>query len=305
MVLEVVVPVLGVDVRGGIDDGVERLHGASLADARARRTDRREPATHPVGAGSVGAMRRIWPDPAPVDDVAALVASPVRPAPLERPWVLVNMIASLDGAIAVDGRSGGLGRPVDRAMLGALRGVADVVLAGAGTVRTEGYGPPRPSPATRAARRARGQVEAPRLAVVSRSLALDPDAALFREAEAPPYVVTCAAAPAERRRALEAVAEVLVAGQASVDLAAALRALRHRGAELVCCEGGPALNGDLLAADLVDEWNLTISPLLVGGGPAGRAADGPTALAEPLEAELAWVLEGDGLLFGRWLRRRG
>src|SRR5690606_8993630 len=121
-----------------------------------------------------------------------------------------------------------------------------------------GYGPPRPSDAVRAARRTRGQADAPRLAVVSRSLVLDPDAPLFRDAEAPPYVLTCEAAPTERRRRLEGVAEVVVVGDASVDLAAALAVLREAGTEVVCCEGGPRLNGDLVTADLVDEWDLTI-----------------------------------------------
>src|SRR5690606_38893503 len=185
----------------------------------------------------------------------------------------------------------------------ALRAVADVILAGAGTVRTEGYGPPRPSAATRAARRARGQAEVPRVAVVSRSLELDPQADLFAAAAAPPYVLTCGAAPPERRRALEAVAEVVVAGEEDVDLAAALGALRHAGVGTVCCEGGPTLNGHLLAADLVDEWDLTISPLLVGGGEAGRAVAGP-GLPAPHLTELSWVLSGDGLLLGRWLRAR-
>lgn len=248
-------------------------------------------------------MRRIWPDPAPVDDVAGLVAAAPRSAPPGRPWVLVNMISSLDGAIALEGRSGGLGRPADKAVFSALRAVADVVLAGAGTVRAEGYGPPRPTAATRAARRARGQAEAPRVAVVSRSLELDPGEALFAEAEQPPLVITCAAGPAHRRRALEAAAEVIVAGDSEVDLPSALGQLADRQVGTICCEGGPHLNGALLAEDLIDEWNLTISPLLVGGGDAGRAASGPSRPA-PLDAELAWLLEGDGLLLGRWLRVR-
>ncbi|MGV3759355.1 MAG: dihydrofolate reductase family protein, partial [Actinomycetota bacterium] len=220
-------------------------------------------------------MQRLWPDPAPVEDVAALVAAAPRPAPPDRPWILVNMIASLDGAITVEDRSAGLGRPADKAVFSALRAVADVVLAGAGTVRIEGYGPPRPTSATRAARRARGQAEAPRLAVVSRSLELDPGAALFAAAEAPPFVLTCDAAPRDRRAALAAVAEVVVAGDEAVDLPAALTELRQQGVATVCAEGGPTLNGHLLAADLVDEWDLTISPLLVGGGAGGRAANGP------------------------------
>jgi len=247
-------------------------------------------------------MRRLWPDPSEIDDVAAYVAADPRPAPAGRPWLLVNMIASLDGAITVDGRSGGLGRPADKAMFSALRGAADVVLAGAGTVRTEGYGPPRPGPAIRAARRDRGQAEVPRLAVVSRSLALDPAASLFTEATDAPFVLTCQASPASAREALAEVAEVVVAGTDQVDLALALAELHHRGVRTICCEGGPSLNGDLLAADLVDEWALTLSPLLVGGA-AGRAITGAAPPA-PVPMRLDWLVEGDGLLLTRWLRDR-
>lgn len=247
-------------------------------------------------------MRRLWPDPVAIDDVAAFVAADARPAPAGRPWLLVNMIVSLDGAVTVEDRSAGLGRPADKAMFSALRAVGDVVLAGAGTVRTEGYGPPRPSTATRAARSARGQAEAPRLAIASRSLDLDLTRPLFTDAEAPPFVLTCETAPAERRDALAEVAEVLVIGHDSVDLTAALAALGERGVRTVTCEGGPQLNADLVVADLVDEWALTISPLLVGGD-AGRASIGGSP-PEPRPLELDWVVEGDGLLLTRWLRAR-
>ena len=244
-------------------------------------------------------MQRLWPDPGPVDDVDALVAAEVRPARPDRPWLLVNMVASLDGAIAVDGRSGSLGGPADKAMFAALRGIADVILVGAGTVRAEGYGPPRPSEAVRAARRARGQAEVPRLAVVSRSLDLDPTAPCFAEANAPPCVVTCGAAPADRRSDLAAVATVVAVGDVEVDLAAALARLAADGAGVVLCEGGPSLNGDLAAAGLIDEWDLTVSPLLVGGTSA-RAVHGP-ALPDPSRFALDRLLEADGLLLGRWI----
>lgn len=246
-------------------------------------------------------MRRLWPDPATIDDVPAMVAADARPTPAGRPWLLVNMIASLDGAITVDGRSGGLGRPADKAMFSALRGVGDVVMAGAGTVRTEGYGPARPSSAIRAARLERGQREIPRLAVVTRSLDLDPATALFTEAAERPFVITCESSPRDRRRALAEVAELVVAGEAAVDLPAALAALAEHGVATICCEGGPQLNGDLLADDLIDEWALTLSPLLVGGG-ADRAITGAPADARPLH--LDWLCEGDGLLLTRWLRDR-
>ena len=160
---------------------------------------RLQPAT-----GRFAAMRRLWPDPGEVDDVGALVAAEARPAPPDRPWLLVNMVASLDGAITIDERSGGLGGPADKAMFFALRHVADVVLVGAGTARAEGYGPPSASDEVRAARRARGPGARCRAwRVVTRSLDLDPDArAVHATRTTAPIVITHEAAPADRRAAL-------------------------------------------------------------------------------------------------------
>jgi riboflavin biosynthesis pyrimidine reductase len=252
--------------------------------------------------GSVRAMRRLWPDPLDDVDVDELIAAEARPVPAGRPWLLVNMISSLDGAITVEGRSGALGRPADGAVFSALRAVADIVLAGAGTVRAEGYGPARPTDAQRAARLARGQAEVPTVAVITRSLDLDLDGRLFRSEGPRPIVITCASAPADRRAATEAVAEVVVVGDATVDLPGALAALGERGAAVVTCEGGPRLNGDLIVDDLIDEWAQTFAPLLVGDDSV-RGAVGPTPPA-PRECVLDRLLEGDGLLLSRWLRLR-
>ena len=248
-------------------------------------------------------MRRLWPDPLDDIEVDALIAAEARPTPTGRPWLLVNMIGSLDGAITVDGRSGQLGRPADRAVFSALRAVADVVLAGAGTVRAERYGPARPTPQQRADRRARGQAEVPPIAVVTRSLELDLTASLFTSDAGPrPIVLTCGAAPAERRAAVAEVAEVVIVGETTVDLPGACAALAERGAGVVTCEGGPRLNGDLVADDLIDEWSLTLAPVLTGSD-AARATVGPTP-PEPRELVLDRLLEGDGLLLARWLRLR-
>lgn len=247
-------------------------------------------------------MRRIWPDPGDIEDVAALVAAEGRSAPPGRPWLLVNMIASIDGAITIDGRSGQLGAPADKAMFSALRGVADVVLAGAGTVRAEGYGPARVGASTRAARRRRGQAEVPRIAVATRRLDLDLHAPLFTEAEVRPLLLVCEQTPGHRRQAAAEVADVIVAGDDTVDLPRALAKLHERDVAVVTCEGGAHLNGDLLLADLIDEWALTLSPLLVGGdadrGIVGGLPPSPRAM------HLDRLLEGDGLLLTRWLRDR-
>ena len=184
-------------------------------------------------------MRRLWPEPREVDDVAALVAAEARPQHDERPWLLVNMVASLDGGVTVDGRSGGLAGKADKELFGALRQIADVVLVGAGTARAEDYGPPKASDEVRAVRRARGQREVPRLAVVSRRLELDPAAKLFTDPSNRPHVITHAAAPEDRREALTEVAEIVTFGDDDVDLVAAMAFLRAEGASVVTCEGGP------------------------------------------------------------------
>ena len=224
------------------------------------------------------------------------------------------MIASVDGA-ATDptGRSGGLGGPADLRVFSAIRAVADIVLAGAGTVRTERYGPARLLPALEDARRARGQSPRPRIAVVTRSLALDLELPLFREAtdEYRPIVITTTAGldrvrstgGATATQDLAMVAEIVVAGDESVDWYTALRALRSTArAGVVLVEGGPNANAQLVAADLVDELCLTVSPQLVGADAhrivRGVGADVPRRMA------LDRVLREDDYLFLRYLRVR-
>jgi riboflavin biosynthesis pyrimidine reductase len=230
-------------------------------------------------------VRQLLPEPTDDVDVLALVAGEPRPPRDDRPWVLVNMISTADGAIAVNGVSGPLGGPADKKVFAALRAAADVVLVAAGTARAEDYGPARSRP---------DGSPGPRIAVVTRSGDLDPSARLFSGGS--PIVITCAACPADRRATLEAVAEVVVVGDADVDLGAAVRALP---AGVVLCEGGPTLNGHLLAAGLVDEWRLTVSPQLAGGT-SKRAAVGPDTA--PAAMVLDRLLEEDGLLFLRYVR---
>jgi len=246
-------------------------------------------------------MRQLVPEPGDVDPVAAYLAAP-RPAPAGRPWVVVGMVSSLDGATAVDGRSGALGGDADRQVFRAVRAIADVVLVAAGTVRAEGYGPVRLADQVVAARTVAGRPAAPpRLAVVSASLDVD----LTRAAEAPvqPLVLTTIDADAGRRAALEALAEVRTHGEGQVDLRAALAGLCADGAGVVVCEGGPSLNAALVAADLVDEWCLTLAPTIAGGD-SRRVVHGAPGLEHLQDLELVSLLEQDGVLLGRWIRRR-
>jgi riboflavin biosynthesis pyrimidine reductase len=97
---------------------------------------------------------------------------------------------------------------------------------------------------------------------------------------------------------------VLRAGRAEVDLELALSSLGSivGGVRYVQVEGGPTLNGALLAADLIDELDLTWSPRLVGSG-----SPRVTAGAAAVDARFGLVhllADEEHFVFGRWLRDR-
>lgn len=212
------------------------------------------------------------------------------------------MVAGLDGTAAVGGRVGELSTPPDQELFRRMRQVADVVLIGAETARREGYGPVRLSERAQAERRALGKPANPPIAVVSRSMEIDPASSLFADAgeDAPTVVVTCAGADAGRRAAVEGFAQVIVAGGESVDPAEAMRALADRGYDVVLCEGGPTWLGELVAADCLDELLLSISPMM-GGDPL------PVSVAPPgtgiARFELKGLMAEDDTLFLRYEAR--
>src|ERR1700744_1361661 len=209
------------------------------------------------------------------------------------------MVASGDGAAAVDGRSGGLSGPADRAIFHVLRSQADVVVAGSGTVKDEHY---RPAPKSAMGPDLRGGGTAtPPIAVITGTLDLDLSASLFTDAppDARTIVITTEKAPEDRRQAAAEVADVIVAGTAQVGLGGALDALAERGLRRVLCEGGPHLLAQFAAAGRLDELCVTISPLLAAGD-SGRILAGP-ALPDGLSLTLGHVLEDQGFLLCRYL----
>jgi riboflavin biosynthesis pyrimidine reductase len=198
-----------------------------------------------------------------------------RDRPASRPWVGLCMVASLDGSTVVDGRSGALSSAADTEVLHTLRDLADMILVGAGTVRAEGYGPPK----------RHGQ----RVGVVTRTGRVDVTTPLFTSGAG--FLILPDDAP-------EVDAPAVRAGHTTVDLCAALEQL---DAQFVQAEGGAHLNAALAEVDLIDELNLTISPVLSGG-------DGPRLMngAMPIvrRMRLAHLLEDDHFLFTRYIRVR-
>jgi len=222
----------------------------------------------------------------------------------DHPWVRANMVASIDGATQVTGRSSSMGGPADRALFGVLRSLADVILVGAGTARAEHYGPAGRAALVPALRT--GRPATPPIAVLTAGLDLDPGSALLTQAppDARTIVITSADAPADRRAAIGRQAELITVepGQLSADRAIA--ELGRRGYARILTEGGPSLLGQLAAAGRLDDLCLTISPVLVGGDSQRILSGGPAAglPGAPVPYPLAHVLTQDGFLFCRYQR---
>lgn len=246
-------------------------------------------------------MDQIFPSTVENVDSVEIYAADNRPSPNDRPWVMANMISSIDGAIEIDGLSGGLGGPGDKAVFSAIRGVADVIIAGAGTVIAENYRRPQTSERIQQLRVERGQSALPRIAIVSNSWRIDPEHQVF-DPEARPFAIAPRNAPAEKMAAIEPVADIIRAGDDRVDLREALTALHALGARTVLVEGGPTLNAAFAAEDLLDEFCLSFSPTLAGGtgGRVVGASDKTTAHSMVLDR----ALHQDSFVFYRYLRNR-
>lgn len=215
----------------------------------------------------------------------------------DRPRTVANFVASLDGRATVEGRSGGLGDDGDKALFGALRGAADAILVGTGTLRAERYGRLLSDPGARARRRAAGLASEPLACILSRSGRLPLAIPLFAEPEARVLVFSSQDIDLA---GVAAQAELVRLPPAELSFAAALAHLRtQRDVKLLLCEGGPTVFATLLRERVVDELFLTLAPKLLGGGDGAAITTGP-ALERLAEVALAGALERAGTLFLRY-----
>ena len=222
-------------------------------------------------------FRRLLPTPAEgltATDVAAEIKAPPTPAPAERPFVFLNMIATADGRATVEGRTAPIANRADYDLFHALRARTDAVMVGAETIRVEGYGPME------------------QLAVVvSRAVELPTETGLLAAPENRVVIVT----PSPDAELPPCAASVTYLREP--DLATALRRLRdEHGVNSIDCEGGPGLNGSLIPAGLVDELHLVIAAKLAGGPDPLTVYSGPA----PAELSLLSLHESGGYLFLRY-----
>lgn len=230
------------------------------------------------------------------DQLVSLYAWP------DRPWLRANMVIALDGsARGGDGRSGSISSPADRSILKLLRATCDALVVGAGTVRTENYGPPRVAAQFAEHRRSLGLADLPVTVIVSNTLSVPTDAPVFSRGRGTTVVLTSEASERAQREALSEVSEVVVFEGTSVRPDAALEWLHARGYRRILTEGGPSLLGEWLP--YLDEMCLSISPLMVGAThPPLPAPDllGGSGLSVPLGLHLQHLLMADDMLIGAW-----
>jgi riboflavin biosynthesis pyrimidine reductase len=229
-------------------------------------------------------------------------------APSRRPFLMLNMVSTADGRATIAGRSGPIGGRADRELFHGLRSAVDAVMVGAGTLRAERYGRIIPQEPRRRLRVERGLSDEPLACVVSARLELPVDIPLLAEPAA--HVAILTASEASLPKSAARVDYVRAQHDGELDMRAALEELRERfSVRTLLCEGGPHLGSQLLAAGLVDELFLSLSPQLAGGA---KLAGGEETMGEglrilagrelepPARLELLAVLESDSEVFLRY-----
>ncbi|MBV9606195.1 MAG: dihydrofolate reductase family protein [Solirubrobacterales bacterium] len=255
----------------------------------------------PPSPDPVPPLRRLFPesDRLSVHDLLADLELESR-APVDRPYTLVNFVASADGHAAFRGRSRWLSDDADRDLFHGLREHVDAVMAGTGTLRAERYGRIVRDPERRRRRASSGLTPEPLAVIISRSGDVPSDIPLFSDPGSRVVVFTSAAFDTSN---LAAEVNVVRLDRGELTLTTMMRRLRSdHDVRSLLCEGGPTLFGALLQENLVDELFLSLAPKLTGGGTAPAITAGPE-LAELRTMSLVWALELDGALYLRYALR--
>ena len=223
-------------------------------------------------------MRQLLPTTSDTLNLLEIYGTPRSRHSSGRPSIGLCMVISIDGSTVVEGKSTLLSNPADRDVLIALRSAAETIVVGAGTIREEMYEVP--------------SKKGLRVGVVTRTGKMNLNTNLFKSG------VGFLIMPEDAKQPdTEFDLEIVRAGKGNVDLQLAMSQLPGSFVQL---EGGALLNASMFAANLVDEINLTISPMVTGAD-SPRLANG----APPLHSdyEVAHILEDNGFMFIRYLRK--
>jgi len=191
----------------------------------------------------------------------------------DRPWVVLKLAVSADGAIAdASRRPRWITSAASRVEVHRLRAGVDAIAVGVGTVLTDDPSlTVREAPAPRIA---------PRRIVFDSTLRTPLDSVLVRTAREIPTILIAREPDAARRRALEAAGVSILVASAPGE---ALEALGRREIRSLLVEGGAKLAGSLLGDGLVDRLIIFQSPIELGSGSLGAFANAPAGFGRSLE----------------------
>ncbi len=210
-----------------------------------------------------------------------------------RPYVFVNVAASLDGKISDESRRQlRISCDEDMKIVDELRASADAVMVGIGTVLADDPRLTVKSQELRKRRVSEGKDENP-VRVVVDSRCRVPLKARVLNGEARTIIAVSEQADGERVERVAEYAEVIVSGKDRVDLKTLLMELKKREINRVMVEGGGTLISSLLAEGLVDEMRIYYAPMLIGGESSPTVCDGKS-FPTPLKGKITLERVGEG-----------
>jgi 2,5-diamino-6-(ribosylamino)-4(3H)-pyrimidinone 5'-phosphate reductase len=211
--------------------------------------------------------------------------------------VVVNAAMSADGKLSSRRREQiRISGDDDFDRVDQVRAEHDAVVVGIGTVLADD---PSLTVSEDRARRAGDEFVQPARVVVDSTARTPPDAAVLDDA-ARTFVCVSDRAPIDRRMELDDRAELVVAGDAEVDLPRAFGAIAQRGVDRFMVEGGGELIFSLFEDGLVDELRVFVGPTVIGGRDAPTLADGDGFVDEFPLLELAELRELDDGVLVTW-----
>jgi len=225
-----------------------------------------------------------------------------------RPFVFINIAMSADGKISTrERRQVRISGTEDFSRVDRIKAESDAIMVGIGTVLADDPSLTVKSPELRAGRVAAGKDEHPIRIVVDSAGRTPTDADILHKGTGKRIVAVSRAAPRERVEALAEHADVIVAGDETVDLAALLAELYRRGVRRLMVEGGGTLIWTLFEQGLVDELQTFIGNMVIGGKDAPTPADGTGFLREEdfTRLRIIGTERLDGGLLIRWGVEKG
>ncbi|MEP6870748.1 MAG: dihydrofolate reductase family protein [Anaerolineaceae bacterium] len=200
--------------------------------------------------------------------------------PNDRPYVLMNMVMSADGKVVIEGTEAGIGSKTDQRLMRELRVNADAVLNGASTLRASGASSRLGDEGLERLRLTNGKPRFPIAVALSRSGDLPLDKIFFTARDFDAVVYLSDTAPARRRAAIVATGRPVHVVPTDGEIPAMLKHMRQQlGVGVLVVEGGPTINAQMYALGAVDEYFLTLGPVIVGGRDTLTAVEGPAAFS--------------------------